>query len=275
MVNRNPHPLTLRWTLEVMTNPPTRSSIDVGSARVPGPEPWHLDWQPNDVARFWAWHSSQPAFAGNYFSANCGDALLRAILRVVPLDGIVVDLGAARGDMTKRLLERGVKVIALDQSAESVALITQELGRNPHLLGAMQSSQTLPLGDASADVVLIIETLEHVSDELSASLLSEIRRVLRSDGYIFATVPNSEDLARSHMMCPRCGCVFHTIQHQRNFTATSLKTMMEIAGFRTQLVQTAYFTPHGRVHAIFEWIRRRGERIPNDRLLYVGRSGSV
>src|SRR5829696_7851268 len=54
-------------------------------------------------------------------------------------------------------------------------------------LRLVQTDGSLPLEHASVDLVWCSEVLEHVAD--GAQLLQEVRRVLRPDGRLLATVP--------------------------------------------------------------------------------------
>lgn len=52
----------------------------------------------------------------------------------------------------------------------------------------LADAHALPFRDSCFDIVLMVEVLEHLSDELEA--LREARRVLRERGLLFITVPN-------------------------------------------------------------------------------------
>lgn len=75
---------------------------------------------------------------------------------------------------------------------------------------------TWPVGDASVDVVLTTETLEHVPEP--QVFLAQARRVLRDGGRIVLTVPFS---AR-----------WHYVPHDYwRYTPSSLRNLLEAAGF--------------------------------------------
>jgi SAM-dependent methyltransferase len=83
--------------------------------------------------------------------------------------------------------------------------------------------------------VLSVETIEHVLDDELANLLTEVRRVLRPGGTAIVTTPNDEDLAAGMNFCPACGIEYHQWQHVRSWSADSLQSALENAGFRIQL----------------------------------------
>ncbi|HWA33598.1 MAG TPA: class I SAM-dependent methyltransferase, partial [Cyclobacteriaceae bacterium] len=52
--------------------------------------------------------------------------------------------------------------------------------------------RTLPIASASADIVVLAETIEHIPDQLS--LFAEIARILKPGGHLILTTPNSSSL---------------------------------------------------------------------------------
>lgn len=102
----------------------------------------------------------------------------------------VLDVGCGAGLGTRQLLRLGAShVIGIDVRPEAleVAVASDPRGdANAYLLHNL--NQTLPLPDDSFDVVVALEVLEHVANQ--ATLLAELRRVLKPDGVAFISVPN-------------------------------------------------------------------------------------
>lgn len=115
----------------------------------------------------------------------------------------ILEYGCGDGQNTVVLANRGAKVIALDLSAELLAVAKKRLEINgcdevELLLG---SAHSLPLPDESVDVVFGIAILHHLDLELAGR---EVRRVLRKGGRgIFKEpVRNSKLLARLRKFFP-------------------------------------------------------------------------
>jgi ubiquinone/menaquinone biosynthesis C-methylase UbiE len=89
---------------------------------------------------------------------------------------VVLDVGGGTGGVSARL--RGqVRSVLIVEPSEGLA----RRGRRRHGLGfAVGDGRTLPVRDASADHVLLIEVLHHVDDALA--VLEEAKRVLRPGG---------------------------------------------------------------------------------------------
>jgi len=107
---------------------------------------------------------------------------------------VALDIGVGWGDYIPNLLARGFSVIAVDFDAANVARIDR-LDEERRLHAALPAdAHSLPLADASVDVVLMGEVLEHVEDPEGA--LREAHRVLKPGGHLLADVPWWHELYR-------------------------------------------------------------------------------
>jgi len=86
----------------------------------------------------------------------------------------------------------------------------------------------LVVPDGWADVVLLLDVLEHLDDEAAA--LSAARRALTAEGWLIVTVPAFAWLWSAHD---------RTLGHKRRYTAARLARVVEAAGFR--VVRRTYF----------------------------------
>ena len=107
---------------------------------------------------------------------------------------VALDIGVGWGDYIPNLLARGFSVIAVDFDAANVARIDR-LDEERRLHAALPAdAHSLPLADASVDLVLMGEVLEHVDDPSQA--LREAHRVLKPGGHLLADVPWWHELYR-------------------------------------------------------------------------------
>ena len=88
----------------------------------------------------------------------------------------VLDLGAGTGKLTIELVERGMRVIAVEPSE---GMRTQLAHNMPTLQVLAGTAENIPLDDKSLDAVIVAQAF-HWFDAPSA--LAEITRVLRDDG---------------------------------------------------------------------------------------------
>lgn len=97
----------------------------------------------------------------------------------------VVDMPAGNGVTTKQLLDIGAVPLPFDLFPEYFTLENITCTR-------ADISKGIPLADASADMLICQEGLEHFSDQLQA--LKEFNRVLVKDGTLLITTPNYSNL---------------------------------------------------------------------------------
>ncbi|MBM2616075.1 class I SAM-dependent methyltransferase [Actinoplanes sp. LDG1-06] len=88
----------------------------------------------------------------------------------------VVDLGAGTGKLTRQIHDRGLPVTAVEPSEGMLAQLRRSVPGVPALLG---SAESLPLPDASADVVLVAQAWHWVDP---ARAVPEVARVLSPGG---------------------------------------------------------------------------------------------
>lgn len=106
---------------------------------------------------------------------------------------VVLDIACGSGYGSDYLLEKGraCQVFGVDIAEEAIAY-SKERYQNPDLKFLSGSVEKIPLEDRSIDVVVSFETIEHVSADAQLRFLSEIKRVLRLDGKLVISTPNSD-----------------------------------------------------------------------------------
>lgn len=191
-------------------------------------------WTDDKVARLWNYYATVPAIQDLYFSRVYGEAILRKASLGLMQSLRVLDFGAGNGDLWNHARRLGAawRYSALEFSMESAKLLRERFRNDPQFTEAILSTGfPLEVPAASFDIVMMVEVVEHLSDEhLSASLV-EAARVLGTGGALLVTTPHNEDLSIEAQYCPDCGCVFHRWQHQRTWTTESLRSTVEAYGF--------------------------------------------
>jgi SAM-dependent methyltransferase len=139
--------------------------------------------------------------------------LSRAIRELPP--GTAMDVGAAGGGNTRVLREAGWSVVALEYGSDG-AQVAAERGL-PVLRG---DATTLPVADASLDLVVAFDVLEHILDDDSA--VAEVKRALRPGGTFLVAVPADPRLWSEHDVA---------VDHVRRYTRATLTSVLERGGF--------------------------------------------
>lgn len=99
----------------------------------------------------------------------------------------VLDIASGEGYGTHILAQCAAHVTGVDISPEAVANAAEQYAGD-NITFLQGSARAIPLPDASVDVVVSFETLEHLHEQ--EEMLQEIRRVLRDDGMLIMSTPN-------------------------------------------------------------------------------------
>lgn len=99
----------------------------------------------------------------------------------------VLDLACGEGYGSNLMAERAHSVVGVDVSSESVQHAADTY-QKANLKFCQGNAAALCFSDASFDVVISFETIEHLAEQ--TKMIQEIRRVLRSDGILVMSSPN-------------------------------------------------------------------------------------
>jgi len=156
--------------------------------------------------------------------------VLEFVNELAPADR-ALDLGVGDGRLTSAL--QATKLTGADVS--QVALERARTRLPDAELVLVEPDEPLPFADNVFDLVLCVETLEHIRDTQLA--LSEIRRVLRPGGRLALTTPAS---ARWRVLVR--GFEHPFSPHLRSFTRRSLRSTLETMGFHILDLHTRHGT---------------------------------
>jgi SAM-dependent methyltransferase len=131
------------------------------------------------------------------------------LARHAPPGGDLLEVGSGGGFLSAALQARGWRVTSAD-CWPAAAAFARERGV-PRAL-AFDAGVPWPLRDASYDVIVMLDVVEHLPDD--ALVMKELRRVLRPGGYAVVSVP----------AYPWLFSAWDTYnQHYRRYTASSLR----------------------------------------------------
>jgi SAM-dependent methyltransferase len=194
-----------------------------------------VQWTDEKVKRFWDFYNNYPAFESLWFSKAVGKGIIKFVQKFFPIKGSVLDYGIGKGHFAAYLLEdKSIELSACDFSQETVNNINEMYKVKPNFKGCylVQGFPSI-IPAEKFDVVFLIESIEHLTENYLLPTIAEANRILKKGGKLVITTPNNEDLSHQHVICPDCGGVFHRVQHVNTFTAQSLNSIVMNFGFNT------------------------------------------
>ena len=198
--------------------------------------------------------------ARNYFRTRKLDAALD--LGEFPSGGRILEVGCSVGHFTFPLARRGYRVHGVDLSTQSVQVAVRrvEAERVPDVTFAVEEAEELcGVPSETCDGVVSFSTLRYVPDLPKA--LAAIHRVLKPGASAVVDFPNRR--CPWFYLKPWLGSERHP--HDRWFTTSEVRRMVEAAGFQDVRVRHILFTPTVAPAALLplfqgaDWI---GERLP-------------
>jgi SAM-dependent methyltransferase len=110
----------------------------------------------------------------------------------------VLEIGCGVGEFTQLLAERGARVTGADISRLAADATAARVARFPEARALSADICALPFADASFDLTVSLETIEHSPDPRVA--LGELVRVTRPGGRVIVTNPNYVSLTGAHRL---------------------------------------------------------------------------
>jgi ubiquinone/menaquinone biosynthesis C-methylase UbiE len=95
------------------------------------------------------------------------------------------DIGAGTGFMTEALLNKGLNVIAVDESKEMIQIMKTKFAKVCNAEYRIGESETLPIEDEGVDFTFANMYLHHVESPLNA--INEMSRILKPGGKLVIT----------------------------------------------------------------------------------------
>jgi 2-polyprenyl-3-methyl-5-hydroxy-6-metoxy-1,4-benzoquinol methylase len=168
------------------------------------------------------------------FEGSSHRILIDLIRRFSTPGGMLLDLGAAGGELGAALRERFERTIGFEYDADRIAQLREHF--DAAVIADLETVRRLPL---NARVIVLADIIEHLRD--SSHLLKCVHQSLAPDGRLFLSVPNIANIT------VRLGLLFGVFEyrdrgildftHLRFFTMRTILREVESAGFRVIAVR--------------------------------------
>lgn len=135
-----------------------------------------------DVEKFNCWSSTYEDSWSQYLYFDRIHKGVIGLVNVESAPGDIVDIGCGTGRLLRRIRERWpyARLIGVDPAEGMVKKARQMM---PDSTFIVSPAESIPLPDASVDLVFSTTSFHHWSDQLQG--IREIRRILRSGGQFF------------------------------------------------------------------------------------------
>jgi len=197
----------------------------------------YIEWTDEKVKRFWDYESQFPQ---HYFTHQVGGNLSKFIKKYTRKNDLVLDYGAGPGFLIKHLLDKKMKVFALEFSSDSLNTIRNKYENKEGFMGAFSASE-IEKNNIRFDVILLTEVIEHLNEDYLTRTFKDIHRFLKPEGVLFITTPNNEDLSQNMICCPETNQLFHRWQHVRTWDVDTLNKFVNESGYTVLKLATTDF----------------------------------
>jgi len=103
----------------------------------------------------------------------------------------VLDIACGSGYGSDFLLRAGAKaVVGIDMSEEAISYCKNKY-QEERLIFLVGSVENIPLKELRIDIIISMETIEHVNGIVQTRFLEEARKILKPEGFFILSTPNS------------------------------------------------------------------------------------
>ena len=158
------------------------------------------------------------------------------VLKMIGGNKTVLDIGSFDGTISRKIENNGNRVFAVDVSLAALKNAKKKISN----VVQVSPSSEYPFRDKTFDIIFFGEVLEHIMD--TDSILAELRRMLKDDGYLIVTTPNVASLSRRLMLLMGISPFLEFsldpqrsvpgIGHIRYFTKGTLWELLKANGFK-------------------------------------------
>ena len=168
-------------------------------------------------------------------------------------NGRILDVGCGGGSYLYRLKQWGWETYGVEPS-EAGARQAQSLGLTVHH-GTLESAR---FSDGFFDVVRLSNVLEHLSDPKET--LREVNRILRQDGLVYITVPNTRSFV--FWLFKENWYALDSPRHVISYSPKTLQFLCNVTGFEVAEIDFAA-GPFNFVRSVDYFLAEKGQHWPS------------
>lgn len=164
---------------------------------------------------------------------------LKRVVELIKDDSSVLNAGAGSGDLEElvfnKLVVMNLDWYGIDISSKSIETLQKKFPKASFKTGDIKE---MKLKNKFFDYVVLMEILEHIQPSKTFKALKEVRRVLKNNGILIATVPLNEGLEQmvSKGINPNA--------HVRVYTTELISAELQISKFK--IIQKKFLYAFGK-----------------------------
>jgi SAM-dependent methyltransferase len=193
-------------------------------------------WARYSPSYFWDEYLPSHGVVDGRFDLSVFDTRHAAMLQLIsgraPTPGRMLEVGTGAGFFLKAAERAGWDCAGIEVSKDATDFARERL----HLDVKQGSAEEIEYPDASFDVAVLFEVIEHLLDPLRA--LQRVARAIKPGGHILLSTPNFNALSRRAL--GRQWAVISPGEHLYYFTETSLERLLVRAGFANVRFERQY-----------------------------------
>lgn len=136
----------------------------------------------------------------------------------------ILELGCGSGYYTKKIVQKGTKVLATDFSANYVKQAKKYVGKNKNASYQTADATKLLFKNNTFDKILFTEVIEHIPEYKES--LKEIKRVLKKNGIAIISTPSRFSPMNLGYQLKRKIKKYSFNEHVREFTPNEFKVLV-------------------------------------------------
>ena len=230
----------------------------------------NLKWDSELVKKFWDYHSQFPE---QYFANQFKKGLILSFKKYLKNKEYILDFGCGPGFLIDELINntsRNSKIFGLDVSVKSLNKVNTQFKNEMKFKGAF-SPKILLKRKIKFDVIIMVETIEHLNEKEIETVFIQIQNLLRKNGILIITCPNNEDLSLSEVYCPKSNVVFHKWQHMWSIDKIKMNSLLKKKQYTPIIIKGTNFSNVGLLSKAKNFIRYILNKNYNPHLLSIAK----
>lgn len=132
-------------------------------------------------------------------------------------DKVILDLGCWSGQYTKLAVKFAKKTFGMDPSKQSIVFARKKITSAQFKVGSVLK---IPFKENFFDFIIFSEVVEHIPSGTEKKAISEIKRVLKPNGYLLISTPSN------HLLSVLLDPAFFLIKH-RHYSRETLLSFLK------------------------------------------------